>query len=124
MVVEQSIFISTKAMLDIAPDDDSFDSQVLGFINGALSDLVDFGIGPPEGFEIEGDEEEWVDLLGTYPDLNRVRTWLYLKVLMLWDPPQTSFLVDMRQKQIDEVAWRLIDKEDGDRYLAEQAMGG
>lgn len=124
MVVEQSIFISTKDVLDIASDDPSFDSKVLSFINGALSDLVDFGIGPPEGFAIEGDGEEWGDLLGDYPDLNRVKTWLYLKVMLLWDPPQTSFLIDMRQKQIDAIEWRLMDKEDGDRYEAQQSMGG
>lgn len=120
MALEQSIFKSTKVVLDIAPEDDSFDGQVLTFINGALSDLTqDFGIGPAEGFEVTGDSETWTELLGDYLDLNRARTWLYLKVLMLWDPPQTSFLLEMRQGQIDEIVWRMINKEDGDRHQQE-----
>lgn len=115
MAVEQSILKSTKANLGIGVDDTSFDTEVLTFINGALSDLVDFGIGPDSGFEVTGNDEEWVALTGDNLDLNRLRTWLYLKVRMVFDPPQTSFLQDAFQKQIDEASWRMINHQDRER---------
>lgn len=118
MVVEQSIFKSTKVMLDIAPGDTSFDPQIMGFINSALSDLADLGAGPPNGLFVTGDGEEWGSL-GESPALTeRIKNWVYLKVRLFWDPPQTSFLLDAHTKQIDEAAWRIVNGKDGDRYLA------
>jgi hypothetical protein len=118
MVVEQSIFKSTKGMLDIASGDTSFDSQVLGFINSALADLVDFGAGPPAGLFITGDTENWNSLSESPAQTERIKNWLYLKVRLFWDPPQTSFLLEAHTKQIDEAAWRIINGKDSDRYLA------
>lgn len=117
MAVEQSIFLSTKTKLDIATGDASFDPQVLDLINGVLSDLVDLGIGDPLGFHIGGDEERWEDLLGGDGRMERVKTWLFLKVRLLFDPPQTSFLLDLQNKQIDELTWRIINQRDGDHWV-------
>lgn len=118
MAVEQSIFKSTKTMLDIASGDDSFDPQVMGFINSALSDLVELGAGPPNGLFVTGDGEEWDDLEESPALTERIKNWVYLKVRLFWDPPQTSFLLDAHTKQIDEAAWRIVNGKDGDRYSA------
>jgi hypothetical protein len=117
MTVEQSIFKSTKANLDIGLDDPSFDGQILTYINGALSDLVDYGVGPEEGFQIEGEDETWEELIGQQLDLNRLKTWLVLKVRLLFDPPQTSFHLEAANKQIEELTWRMINRRDGERYV-------
>jgi len=118
MVVEQSIFKSTKVMLDIGPNDSSFDGQVLSFVNAALSDLVDFGVGPSAGLVITGDTEVWADLDESLSDTERIKNWIYLKVRLFWDPPQTSFLLEAHTKQLDEAMWRIINKKDGERYVA------
>jgi hypothetical protein len=118
MVVEQSIFKSTKLMLGIAPDDDSFDAEVTGYINAALSDLVELGAGPPNGLFVTGDGELWAALNESPSLTERIKNWVYLKVRLFWDPPQTSFLLDAHQRQIDEATWRIVNGKDGDRYLA------
>lgn len=119
MAVEQSILKATKGMLDVAPDDDSFDATIMTHINGALSDLNDLGVGPAEGLVISGDTEIWDDLEELPSDTERIKNWLYLKVRLIWDPPQTSFLLDAHNKQIEEATWRLVDKRDMERYAAE-----
>lgn len=118
MVVEQSIFKSTKVMLDIADGDASFDNNVLSFINAALSDLTDLGAGPSDGLVVTGDTEEWEALTENASDTERIKNWVYLKVRLFWDPPQTSFLLDAHTRQIDEAAWRIVNKKDGDRFVA------
>ena len=119
MVVEQSIFKSTKIMLDIATGDDSFDAQVMGFINSVLADLVDFGVGPADGLTITGDTEEWEDLGESPSDTDRIKNLIYLKVRLFWDPPQTSFLLEAHNKQIEEATWRIVNKRDGALFVSE-----
>lgn len=118
MAVEQSIFKSTKGMLDVAPGDTSFDSQILGFINSSLADLVELGAGPPNGLFVTGDDELWEGLEESPALTERIKNWLYLKVRLFWDPPQTSFLLTAHQDQINEAAWRIVNGKDGDRYSA------
>jgi hypothetical protein len=124
--VEPSILKSTKTQLDIASDDSSFDNQVMGYLNGVLPDLLDFGLGPSEGFFIEDDSATWEDLLGdgAIGQLGRVKNWVWLKVRLLWDPPQTSFHLDSHEKLINEAAWRIINKLDGDRYVPPELTEG
>lgn len=122
MALEQSIFKSTKNMLDVAPSDGSFDDQIMGFINSALSDLVELGAGPSDGLFITGDTEVWESLEESPALTERIKNWLYLKVRLFWDPPQTSFLMDAHTKQIDEAAWRIVNGKDGDRYTAQHPV--
>lgn len=102
-----SILDSTKEALGLAPDYDVFDAQVIMHINTVFATLNDLGIGPTLGFEIEDNTALW----STYQDgdipLNRVRTYMYLKVRMLFDPPTTSYLLNAYEKQIAEIEWRL-----------------
>lgn len=118
MVVEQSILKSTKELLDVAPDDDSFDSKILGHINAALSELNDLGAGPALGLFITGDTETWDDLEESPVITERCKSFIYLSVKRDWDPPQTSFLLETHQKQIDNAGWRIVNAKDGDRWIA------
>lgn len=119
MAAEPSIFKSTKVMLDIAPDDESFDGQIMTLINGAFSDLSDLGAGPSAGVAITGDGELWASLTESPATTNRIRTWLWLKVRLQFDPPQTSFLIDLLQKQLDKAEWQIVNNKDGLRWLDE-----
>lgn len=105
--MNESILNSIKALLGPDSDYTVFDSDIIIFINGALSTLTQLGIGPSEGFKITGSRERWEDLLGDYQDIESVKTFIYLKVRMLFDPPTSSFVLSAMQKECDELAWRL-----------------
>jgi len=106
--MEPSILNSTKKVLGIAEDYTVFDVDVIMHINSALSTLTQLGVGPAEGFTVEDAGDEWEDFVD--PDdhqYNAVKSYVYLKVRMIFDPPSTSYLIAAQQKQIEELEWRL-----------------
>lgn len=105
--MEQSILISTKKILGLAPDYTVFDLDIITHINTALTTLTQLGVGPAEGFMIEDDEAEWGDFLSEDLMLNQAKTYVYLKVRLVFDPPVTSFAIAAFEKQIQEIEWRL-----------------
>ena len=105
--MEPSILTSTKKVLGIAEDYTAFDPDIVMHINSALATLTQLGIGPENGFTIEDDEAVWATFIGTDPRLNAVKTYVYLKVRMVFDPPTTSYLLEAFNKQIQEHEWRL-----------------
>lgn len=102
-----SILDSVKKNLGIAADYDVFDSDILLFINGVFSTLNQLGVGPDDGFYVADDAVEWDDFLGADPRLNHVRTYVFLRVKLLFDPPQTSYAQEAVKEQIKEHEWRL-----------------
>lgn len=114
----QSILISTKKVLGIAESDTSFDVDVLMHINTVLATLTQIGIGPTDGFMIEDDSATWDDFIGIDPRLNAAKTYVYLRVKMVFDPPQTSFVIDSMNKQIEEFTWRLNVQREGELWTA------
>jgi hypothetical protein len=102
------ILADTKKILNIDPSDTAFDLDILTHINSTLGILSQMGVGPSGGFFIEDDGNEWDELLLPGDQLALVRTYLYLKVRMLFDPPGTSYLVEAMEKQINEHEHRLI----------------
>jgi hypothetical protein len=102
-----SILNSTKKILGLASDYTAFDLDVITHINGAFSTLDQIGVGPVGGFSIEDDEATWDDFTAPPNQLNLVRTYIFLKVRMLFDPPGTSYLIEAMNKQIQEHEYRL-----------------
>lgn len=102
-----SILNDTKKVLGLSPDDTTFDVDVIMHINSALSTLAQLGVGPLEGFAIQDATATWSQLLGTSPRFNLAQSFVYLFVRRLFDPPQTGYLVEAYQKQLDEMVWRL-----------------
>ena len=107
--MEQSILTSTKKILGIAEDYTVFDLDIITHINTAFSTLAQLGVGPPAGFMIDDHTYMWEDFLGETPDFqnNSVKSYVFLKVRQLFDPPQTSYLIAATEKQIQELEWRL-----------------
>ena len=106
--MEQSILNSTKKVLGISDDDPSFDLDIMTHTNSAFSTLTDIGVGPEEGFAIEDEDAEWEDFLSDdVVKLSKVKTYVYLKVRMLFDPPASSYVLDSLQRQLTEQEWRL-----------------
>lgn len=102
-----SILTSTKKVLGIDVAYTAFDPDILMHINSVFSTLQQLGIGPEEGFMIDDATTEWSAFLGSDPRLNAVKTYTYMRVRLVFDPPTTSYLIDSMAKQIKELEWRL-----------------
>lgn len=102
-----SILDSTKKALGVGFDYDVFDPDIIMHINSAFATLNQLGIGPEEGFAITDDQTTWDAFLGTDPRLNSVKTYVFLKVRYVFDPPATSFVLNAMKEQIQEHEWRL-----------------
>lgn len=106
--METSILISTKKMLGIPEDYDVFDLDVITHINSAFSTLTQLGVGPSNGFMIEDDSASWSDFIVDGDiEYSSVKTYIYLRVRQLFDPPTTSYLISAFNEQIKELEWRL-----------------
>lgn len=105
--MSDSILTSTKKALDIPEDYTVFDQNIIMHINSVFSTLTQLGIGPDEGFAIENDTSTWTHFLAGNAKFNFVKTYMYLRVRMLFDPPATSFLIDALNKQREELEWRI-----------------
>jgi len=102
-----SILDTIKKMLGLQLDDDAFDTDVIVDINATLMTLSQLGVGPIEGFSITGSTETWVDFLGDVVNLEAVKSYIYLKVRVIFDPPTISTLLDAMTRQITEFEFRL-----------------
>ena len=105
--MSNSILTDTKKLLGYAETDDSFDLDIMTHINAAFLDLSQLGVGPEEGFMIEDATTTWDALLGTSPNLQAVKSLIYLKVRLAFDPPATSFHITAMEKLIAKMEWRL-----------------
>ena len=94
-------------MLGIAEDYDHFDTDIIVNINTVLMGLTQLGVGPQEGFLITDESDEWKDLVGESINLEAVKTYMYMKVKLMFDPPQTSFAIESANRIISELEWRL-----------------
>jgi hypothetical protein len=105
--MEQSILTSTKKILGISPDYTAFDLDIITHINAAFSTLTQLGVGPVTGFMIEDEDAEWYDYIEDDIQLNTIKSYVFLKVRQLFDPPTTSYLITAMEKQIAEFEYRL-----------------
>jgi hypothetical protein len=103
-----SILDGTKKALGIGPEFDDFDPDIIMHINSTLATLNQIGVGPVDGFAIEDKEASWEDFIGDSKVMNFVKSYMYLKVRLLFDPPATSFALDSMKRQADEFEWRLL----------------
>lgn len=105
--MSDSILINTKKILGIAEDYTVYDFDILTFINSAFSTLTQLGVGPSVGFFITDDTDLWADTNLPNDQLAMVKTYVYLKVRYLFDPPATGYLTEAMENQIKEHEWRL-----------------
>lgn len=116
--MEQSILTSTKKILGIAADYTAFDLDIITHINAAFSTLTQLGVGPPNGFMIEDADVEWYDYIEDDIQLNTVKSYVFLKVRQLFDPPTTSYLITAMETQIRELEWRLNVNRETTEWVA------
>lgn len=110
--MEGSILNDVKKMLGLSEDYDAFDTDIIIHINSILMVLNQMGIGPPKCFTITGETETWSDFDSSIVDVEAVKTYVYLRTRILFDPPSTSFVIEAMNKQIAELEWRLITQKE------------
>lgn len=103
----ESILTSIKKLLGIAEEYTQFDDDIIMHINSVFLNLTQLGIGPSEGFLIEDDTAAWDDFIGDSNQLQAVKSYVYLKVKLLFDPPLSSSVTESMNRMISELEWRL-----------------
>lgn len=111
-----SILNDTKKILGIDPSMTNFDTDVVIHINSVFSILTQLGIGPADGFMIQDDTATWDAFIGSDPRLNLVKSYVYLRVRLMFDPPTTSYLVESMKTQVHEYEWRLNVQREGESW--------
>lgn len=101
-----SILTSIKKLLGITEEYKHFDNDIIMHINSVFMILNQIGIGPDEVFSIEDDIASWDDFLDN-TNVEAVKSYVYLKVRLLFDPPTSSSVLDSMNKMISELEWRL-----------------
>lgn len=101
-----SILNDVKHVLGVQPSVDAFDTDIVMHINSTFSVLTQLGVGPETGFEIADETQTW-DQFVTGPRLNWVKTFMFLNVKLIFDPPQTGFAIAAIERQIKELEFRL-----------------
>lgn len=117
--MEQSILKSVKKILGVPPEYEVFDLDIIMHINSVFVTLTDLGVGPHLGFEIEDDSTTWDDYVANDVRVNRVKTFIYLSVKQLFDPAQQSWLIELQNKQLQELAWRINVAQERTDYFHE-----
>lgn len=104
----ESILTSIKKLLGITEEYDQFDADIVMHINTVFLNLSQIGVGPGEGFSIEDKSTEWSEFLPSDHKLfEAVKTYIYLKVRLLFDPPINSAVIESINHNIAEIEWRL-----------------
>ena len=103
----ESILNSIKKLLGITEEYEHFDQDIIMHINSAFSVLTQLGVGPPEGFRIDDDAKTWNDFISDTIRLDAVKSYVYLKVSLMFDPPTSSAVLSAKERQISELEWRL-----------------
>lgn len=103
----ESILTSIKKMLGIPEEYEQFDTDLIMHINSVFLILRQLGVGPINGFTINGASNTWDEFITNSNDLQLVKTYIFLKVKLMFDPPLSSAVMECYKTQISEFEWRL-----------------
>lgn len=105
--MDESILTTIKALLGLNEDYGAFDGEIIVFINTSLLSLRQIGLSSAEGFSVNDETETWAGLLGDTVDFDAVKSYMYIKVRLLFDPPSSSYVLDAFTKQLAELEFRI-----------------
>ena len=109
----ESILISIRKQVGLEENCEDFDSDLIMYINSAFMDLKQLGVGPNDGYVIQDVSEVWEDFINTDENpelktlLSAVKTFIYLKVRLTFDPPQGAAVLEHMNKMLNETEWRI-----------------
>ena len=104
----ESILATIKKLLGPEDTDTSFDTDIIIYVNSALFALTQLGVGPIGGYSISSRDNKWSEFLGDITNLEIIKTYIYLKVKLVFDPPQYQTVTDALLRIIAEYEWRII----------------
>ena len=107
MNITDSVLTSIKKLLGIAEEYEHFDADLIMHINSVFSILTQLGVGPSKGFMIEDKSATWKDFISDESKYMLVKSYMHLKVKLLFDPPLSSAVLECYKTQISEYEWRL-----------------
>ena len=102
-----SILTSIKKLLGITEEYENFDQDIIMHINSAFMILNQLGVGPKSGFSINDKSSTWDEFIPESSNLEAVKTYVHLKVKLMFDPPLNSTVIEAIKSQINELEWRL-----------------
>lgn len=108
----ESILTSIKKLLGISEEYEQFDLDIITHVNSIMATLTQLGVGPKDGFFVTSKEQTWEDFMTDNPKLAFVKSYVYLKVKLLFDPPSSSAVIESINKQIGELEWRIFTEAD------------
>lgn len=103
----ESILTSIKKLLGVGESYTEFDADIVMHINSVFMILTQMGVGPSEGFSIEDDTTTWNEFIPDLKNFEAVKTYVYLKVKLIFDTPDRSSVVESTNRMISELEWRL-----------------
>lgn len=103
----ESILTSIKKLLGIEEEYEHFDADLIMHINSVFMILTQLGVGPSEGFSIMDESDRWSDFLPESSNLELVKSYMHLKVKLIFDPPLSSAVIESMNRMISEFEWRL-----------------
>lgn len=113
-MIENSILNSIKKLLGLPSNYTEFDTDIIIHINSVFSILQQLGIGPEDGFSISNEDATWEDFINNNSKINDIKSYIYLKVRLMFDPPTNSSILKANEELIKELEWRLnVAVDDG-----------
>lgn len=114
--MDDSVLNGTKKALGLDPSYDVFDPDIVMHINSTFATLNQIGVGPEIPFSITDDSQRWADfIMADGLVLQMVKSYMYLKVRILFDPPASSSILESFKKSAEEYEWRLNFHAEGVR---------
>ena len=103
----ESILTTIKKMLGIPEDYEQFDFDIIVHINSVFIILNQLGVGPSDGFTIHDKETTWSEFVSDSENIESIKSYVYMKVRLLFDPPSNSTVMESMNRLINEFEWRL-----------------
>lgn len=92
----------------VAEEYQVYDADLIMHINSVFSILTQLGVGPADGFSIEDDDALWTDFIPEKSKIEFIKSYMHLKVKLLFDPPLASAVIECMNQQIKELEWRIL----------------
>lgn len=119
----ESILTSIKKLLGIAEEYKQFDPDIIMHINSVFMILNQLGVGPENGFSISDSSAIWDDFIPSdSKNFEAVKSYIHLKVKLLFDPPLSSSVMEAMKQMISELEWRL--NVEAESYRKEENQNG
>lgn len=119
----ESILTSIKKMLGIDESYTHFDADLIMHINSVFATLTQLGAGPEKGFSINDEDAKWSEFITDETILGFVKSYMHLKVKLLFDPPLSSAVIESMNKMISESEWRITIEVENKKITEENQNG-